>query len=142
MKSEKTEEGFKTLQRRLRRRVQEAENRPRPAVACRRAGIEQLRRRQGDGRIDALSRQAGLSPQYMRRVFRDHLGVTAKRIACLFRLNSAIALADGMPEPSWSGIAAQHGYADQAHLVNDCRRWTGCSPVALHRERRAERPAG
>ena len=38
--------------------------------------------------------------------------------------------------PSWSAIASDHAYADQAHLVRELGDLTGVTPTALLRERR------
>ncbi len=35
----------------------------------------------------------------------------------------------------WAGLAAEHGFADQAHLVREVRALAGVTPSALVRER-------
>ena len=100
--------------------------------------IEHLRACQGITSVDALIRDHGRAPQYLRRVFKRSLGASPKRIASLLRLNAAIRASDGADRPLWADIAAQFGYSDQAHLIRETRRWTEVSPTVLHAERRAE----
>jgi hypothetical protein len=48
-----------------------------------------------------------------------------------------VAAADREPEPDLARLAAEHGYADQAHLTNECARLAGLPPAALLTDRRA-----
>jgi AraC-like DNA-binding protein len=49
----------------------------------------------------------------------------------VLRLQRALELAAARPRPGWAEVAARAGYADQAHLANDCRELAGVPPSAL-----------
>ncbi|MDA1362402.1 hypothetical protein O1R50_22450 [Glycomyces luteolus] len=44
---------------------------------------------------------------------------------------ASVASRTGSSAPDWNRIAAEQGYADQAHLSRQVRRWSGVSPRAL-----------
>jgi AraC-like DNA-binding protein len=46
--------------------------------------------------------------------------------------------ADRADRPAWAQLAAEAGFADQAHFVRECRELGGLSPGDLFRERRAQ----
>lgn len=63
-------------------------------------------------------------------------GQPLRRLAWLSRAEATLTQArrlSGDSPPLWSEVAAQGGYADQAHLCRDTRRVTGCSPAELAR---------
>jgi AraC-like DNA-binding protein len=84
--------------------------------------------------IAAVAEAVGLSPRQLRRRFRAVCGVTAKELARVRRFRaSAVERALGSTE-AWVAIAADHGYADQAHLVHEYRRLVGLSPKAFEQQ--------
>lgn len=63
-------------------------------------------------------------------------GQPLRRLAWLSRAEATLTQARQSSyhtPPVWSEVAAQGGYADQAHLCRDTRRVTGCSPAELAR---------
>ena len=56
------------------------------------------------------------------------IGLGPKSVSRIVRLNRAIAAAKA--GDGWAGIAADCGYADQAHMVREFRELAGNSPVA------------
>ena len=71
---------------------------------------------------DALA-QASCSHRHFIARFRDATGLAPKRYARLCRFQRVLAQVDGCPD--WSGLAAEHGYSDQAHLARDFRQFAG-----------------
>jgi AraC-like DNA-binding protein len=49
----------------------------------------------------------------------------------VLRFRYACRLAGESPRPEWSGIAAEAGYFDQAHLIRDFREFAGATPMAV-----------
>ncbi len=85
----------------------------------------------GQVRIATLADQIGLSPRQLRRRFRARTGLSPKELARVRRIRAAIApLALGATEP-WAQVAAERGFADQAHLVHEVRRLFGRSPTVV-----------
>ena len=99
----------------------------------------------GDPRAhtEDVAAEVGLSQRQLRR--RCHAAVgygpkTLQRVLRFRRFVSRIDAAPGSPQvrPSardLTALAAQVGYADQAHLTRECRRLAGLTPAALARQR-------
>ena len=56
----------------------------------------------------------------------------------MLRFLRVVTEADATDRPAWAQLAADAGFADQAHLVRECRALSGLSPRELFRERRAQ----
>jgi AraC-like DNA-binding protein len=80
--------------------------------------------------VEVLSRKAGVTPRPLQRLFREFVGVSPKWMIRRFRLQEA-ALRIERRDGSLTTIAAELGYADQAHLSRDFRAATGRTPTAL-----------
>jgi AraC-like DNA-binding protein len=68
----------------------------------------------------------GVSDRYLRRVFRQAVGVSPKHFARISRVRDVLS----RPRSSWSVTAAETGYADQSHLIADFRSLMGVTPAA------------
>jgi AraC-like DNA-binding protein len=96
----------------------------------------------GSGRgqvsVDALARRAGVTRRHLERRFQDVVGISPKRLARITRFQFALSLLDRL-ESAERGIriAAECGYADQAHFIRDFRELAGCPP-GQHLLRRCE----
>lgn len=87
-------------------------------------------------RLDDLGRAAGVAPRTLQRMFLHCAGVSPTWMLRRYRLlNAAEEVRDGRPV-SWATVAAQLGYADQAHLARDFRSATGQTPGAYARSQR------
>lgn len=80
--------------------------------------------------VSAIAAAAGLSERQFRRRFIELVGLTPKEFSRIRRLRrSAMKL---LETPSgWAAIAAEAGYADQAHLSRDYARMLGVTPTSL-----------
>jgi len=87
-------------------------------------------------RVDALADDLGLSDRQLRRRCLAAAGHTPKVLQRVLRFRAFLAAAERHPEPDLARLAAEHGYADQAHLTNECARLAGLPPAALLRDRR------
>jgi len=90
----------------------------------------------GRCRIEDLARTVQLSPRQLRALMVAETGLSPKQLCRQFRFDGVIArLADG--ERTLAQIAAENGYADQAHLTREFRQMAGCTPTQwLAEERR------
>ncbi len=81
----------------------------------------------------ALAAQFGLGQRQFERRFRESYGQPLRsyrqQLRCS-RLLQALGAAT-RPADGWAEIAVAAGYADQAHLCRDVRRFTGHSPAGL-----------
>ncbi|MEJ2857500.1 MULTISPECIES: helix-turn-helix domain-containing protein [unclassified Saccharothrix] len=79
-----------------------------------------------------LARLLGVSPYRLSRAFGQDLGVSLTRFRNRVRVGRAMArIQDG--ETDLAGLAAELGFADQAHLTRTVRGLVGHTPAALRR---------
>ena len=86
----------------------------------------------GGGRcsVDRLVGPTGLGRRQFERRFRRQTGLSPKRLCRIVRFSSVLKRLTSHPTAGWADIAAACGYSDQAHLIRDCRYFTGRSPGA------------
>lgn len=87
----------------------------------------------GGARITALAGEIGWSRKHLVERFRSELGLAPKSIARMMRFDRACRVARTGSAPGWAGIAAEVGYADQAHLVREFTELAGETPTAWAR---------
>lgn len=85
----------------------------------------------GTIQLDYVARQANLSVRQFRRRCAEESGLTPSRLNRVLRFRHAARLANERRNPKWSTIAADAGYFDQAHFINDCRAFTGHTPMSV-----------
>jgi len=79
--------------------------------------------------VAALAFELAVSERQLRRRFERAVGYGPKRLARVLRLARAL---DGARAGTALGrVAAEAGYADQAHFAHDCRELAGVAPSAL-----------
>ncbi len=82
----------------------------------------------GETAISEVASTIGLSPRQLRRRFRKQVGLSPKELARIQRMRvSAVEAVFDDDEP-WVAIAADRGYADQAHLIREFRDLLGVTP--------------
>ncbi len=86
--------------------------------------------------VGDVARTAGLAVRVLQRLFAAKVGVTPKWVLQRYRLHEAAARLEASAPPSLASLAAELGYADQAHFTRDFSTVVGCSPRAYaHRAR-------
>ena len=88
-----------------------------------------------DVRIGALARELGYSSRHFIALFRRAVGLTPKHYQRVQRLHTLLRQLAGGGSPSLAALAADGGYADQAHLTREFRALAGITPSEY-------RPAG
>jgi methylphosphotriester-DNA--protein-cysteine methyltransferase len=76
-------------------------------------------------------RAAHLSERQLRRRFEHAVGYGPATLARVQRFQRFLAHAQRTPTAPLARLAADAGYADQAHLARECRRLAGLPPRAL-----------
>jgi AraC-like DNA-binding protein len=84
-------------------------------------------------RVDTLARHAGVSVRGLQRMCQEYVGMGPKALLRRYRLREAARRIATGPVPSWAGLAADLGYADQSHLVRDFTALLGAPPARLAR---------
>jgi AraC-like DNA-binding protein len=84
-------------------------------------------------RVAAVADDVGTSERHLRRLLLAHTGLDPRMVQRVARFQRFLRLA-GRGSPL-AGLAADAGYADQAHLSREVRALSGLTPSALLRER-------
>ncbi|MCP9620374.1 helix-turn-helix transcriptional regulator [Nocardia otitidiscaviarum] len=79
-------------------------------------------------RVDDLTQRFGLGKRHLQKLFRDHAGVSPKWVIQRYRLHEAAQrLHEGYRD--LAALAAELGYADQAHFARDFKTVVGRPPA-------------
>ncbi|MBA1139302.1 helix-turn-helix domain-containing protein [Mesorhizobium neociceri] len=84
----------------------------------------------GRTRIASIAEKLGWSRKHLAGKFSDATGIGPKTLSRIVRFNRALGLSR-QDQSDWADIAADCGYADQAHLVREFRQLAGDPPTAL-----------
>lgn len=87
--------------------------------------IEEIVKTSGLVSVRHLAEEMGYSQCYISRVFKRFMGITLKRYASIIRCQNAIRFIEDNEE---SIIYEQLGYYDQAHFINEFKRFTSYTP--------------
>ncbi len=80
-------------------------------------------------RVDQLAALSGLSVRRLQRLFAEYVGVGPKWVMRRARLHEAAQRADQGAVVGWAAMAADLGYADQAHLTREFTALIGVPPA-------------
>ena len=91
-------------------------------------------------RAEDVAAEVGLSMRQLRRRCHAVVGYGPKTLQRVLRFRGFVARLDaglpgGQDAHDLAALAAQVGYADQAHLTRECRALAGLTPAALARRR-------
>ncbi|MFJ2193276.1 DUF6597 domain-containing transcriptional factor [Kitasatospora sp. NPDC087861] len=92
-------------------------------------------------RVDALARELGLTVRRLQRLFAEYVGSSPKWVLRRARLHEAAERADTGGALDLAALAAELGYADQAHLTRDFTAAVGTSPARYAGAARRGTPA-
>ena len=106
---------------------QRLEQGPQPNPEVRRAW-RQLVVSGGTAPISSLAHEVGWSHKHLISKFKEQVGLAPKTAATIVRFERVMRRIGTQPHVHWGEIAAEGGYADQAHLIRDFRRYTGGTP--------------
>ncbi|BCL22160.1 AraC family transcriptional regulator [Streptomyces tuirus] len=90
-------------------------------------------------RVGDFARAEGVSVRALQRLFATCVGVSPKWVILRYRIHEALEQAGTREDIDWAALAADLGYADQAHLVRDFTATVGVPPTAYATETRAGR---
>jgi AraC-like DNA-binding protein len=89
-------------------------------------------------RAEDVADEVGLSLRQLRRRCHAVVGYGPKTLQRVLRFRGFVSRVDAHPEVlDLAAIAAEAGYADQAHLTRECGRLSGLTPAELARQRAA-----
>lgn len=79
-------------------------------------------------RIDRLVKRSGLSSRHFQRRFTSQVGLSPKLYARTARFDAALTAHRNDLRKSWTRIAHEAGYFDQAHFIRECHALVGVGP--------------
>ena len=79
--------------------------------------------------IGQVADEVGWSHKHLIVQFRRQAGLRPKTAARLIRFDRVWRHVDQRRPLDWGQVAADAGYADQAHLIRDFRQFTGITPT-------------
>ena len=124
--TKRPEEAFLLLEELVATRAAAAGTDPLVLAATRRLGFP-------GSRVDELAEALGISERQLRRRFHRDVGYGPKTLDRVLRFRRFVSrareVAEGEEDLAW--LAADLGYADQAHLTRDCVRLSGVPPTRL-----------
>lgn len=107
---------------------------PDPSADLAMALADRIRTDRTIRRVDALAAEHDLSVRSLQRLFAAYVGVGPKWIILRYRIHEALEHAETESDVDWAALAADLGYADQAHLVRDFTSTVGVPPTAYARQ--------
>jgi AraC-like DNA-binding protein len=124
--SEGEDEAFDLLEGMIDSRIEDGGPDPLVLAATRRLGFPGVR-------VDRLAESLGISDRQLRRRFHRSVGYGPKTLDRVLRFRRLVAQSGAVAvgESDLARVAADLGYADQAHMTRDCLRLSGLTPVAL-----------
>ncbi|MEY9845154.1 AraC-like DNA-binding protein [Streptacidiphilus sp. BW17] len=108
---------------------------PDPQAALAATVVDEITRDRALLRVEQLADRFNTSPRTLQRLFAEYVGVSPKWTLRRARLHEAAQRADGEADIDWAALAADLGYADQAHLTRDFTAVVGVSPARYTRGR-------
>ncbi|WP_055493054.1 helix-turn-helix domain-containing protein [Streptomyces sp. TP-A0356] len=109
--------------------------RPDPGADLATALVDRIRTDRTIRRVADFARSEGMSVRVMQRLFAAYVGVGPKWVILRHRIHEALERAETERAVDWAGLAADLGYADQAHLVRDFTATVGVPPTVYAQTR-------
>jgi len=82
----------------------------------------------GNIRVDTLSEQAGYTPRYCRKRFKEALGISIKEYSNIIRFQNMVRILSQEEEESLSDVGLDNGFYDQSHMIKEFKRYSGETP--------------
>jgi len=79
--------------------------------------------------VEELAARAEMSPRSLQRLFSQYVGGSPKWVIQRYRLHELLERMHAGERLDWAQLAAELGYFDQAHLINDFKSITGYTPT-------------
>ncbi|MEV5704406.1 helix-turn-helix domain-containing protein [Actinoallomurus sp. NPDC052274] len=110
-----------------------APGRPDPLVLEVSAIVDRIAADPALSRVDRLAAAVGVGTRRLQRLFADYVGVGPKWVIRRCRMQDAADRAAGGTDIDWAALAADLGYADQAHFIRDFSATIGMPPARYAR---------
>ena len=78
--------------------------------------------------IKSIADKTGFSQKQFIQIFKKYVGITPKQFHRIMRFNEILSAVENKEKISWTIIAADCGYFDQAHFIKDFYSFSGLNP--------------
>ncbi len=95
---------------------------------CVEFAVNEIRLRPDAVSIARMNQKIGYSQKHFTDLFRNHVGITPKAFLKIMRFQKAIGSIESADQIDWSRISVDCGFYDQAHFINDFKRFSGFTP--------------
>jgi AraC-like DNA-binding protein len=87
--------------------------------------------------VASVADRVGWSRRHLAATVHREIGLPPKTLARVLRFERAFGSLGRATADGWAAVAAECGYADQAHLIREFREFAGATPVELAARRLA-----
>ena len=85
--------------------------------------------------INAVADEIGICGKTFVRSFKEYIGMTPKYFQRVLRFNQVLDTIDSSGDASWTSIAHDCGYYDQAHFIREFKHFSGYTPTVFSTQR-------
>lgn len=93
-----------------------------------RLGTEYLVASPMNTNLQYLTDQCGYSQKHFIQLFKKHVGLTPKAFQKIQRFQKILVEIEKSQEINWARLAVEYGYYDQAHFINEFKKFSGFNP--------------
>ena len=95
--------------------------------------VQHIVMHEGSLPVESLLQMVSVNERTLERKFKLHIGITPKRFSDIVRLNTSAKKVQQVKAPrKLTGVAYDCGYFDQAHFINEFKKYTGITPYQYH----------
>ena len=102
---------------------------------CIEYAVNHFRNLSNGATIRSLSDKIGYSHKHFIHLFENQVGVSPKVFSRISKFQRALGMLERNEPVNWPQIAHDCGYYDQAHFINEFRRFSGINPSAYFENR-------
>ncbi len=102
---------------------------------CVEFAIQSILKKPDTSQLKSLSQKIGYSQKHFINLFKKQVGITPKNFQKIVRFQKAIVDIDVSEELDWGAISFDCGYYDQAHFINDFKKFSGFTPKTYFRKK-------
>lgn len=97
--------------------------------------IDQLQKSPQVWTIEQLTRKVGITQKHLISLFKKYAGLSPKLFARISKFQKVIQLVEKGQKMSWTSLAYECGYYDQAHFIKEFQAFSGINPSSYLAER-------
>lgn len=87
--------------------------------------------------LETIAAEVGYSHKQLIHIFKKHVGPTPKTYQRIFRFNHALQQMHAAEQIDWTDLSYSGGFYDQAHFINEFKKFAGITPESYLQRREA-----